>query len=312
MFGNNKDRSKWNIRQRIIVFGLVAATTIPAAILYLSSRSWKLPNIDLNKLVDLKNNYVYESSDSVEKDLQEKFRAHTNLLTGIYGFYYYEFDSGAESSIYAQRQFEAASLMKLPVMAAFWAEVEKGNLNPDQAYVLKNDDKVGGSGVLQNKQPGYETTYTQMLTLMGKQSDNIAYRIIRREVGDEAVNKILLKAGMYNTDLIQNKTTPADIGSFYKSLLQGVLVNSEHKDQILDSLTGTIYEDYLPAGLPEDVEVAHKYGRETHVLHDAGIVWTSHPYILVLMSEGVIDSEAETVFPDLSRLFYDHQGNLAD
>lgn len=312
MLGRNKDRPKWGWRQRIQILLFVFVSTLPAAVLYLSSRSWKLPSFDFNKLFDFHGQYVFETSGRYQDSLEIKFRDKTNLLTGIYGFYFFDLQTGFQSAAFADRQFEAASLIKLPVMAAFWAEVEKGNLDPNQIYILENEDKVAGAGSLQTKPEGFEISYKDLVFLMGKQSDNTAYKIIRQQIGDEAIVKILLKAQMNNTDLSTNKTTPADIGNFYQHLLKGLLINSQHKDALLDSLTNTQFEEYLPSGIPEKVEVAHKYGREVHVLHDAGVIWAKRPYILVLMSEGIIDSEAEEVFPSLSRLFYNHQDSLAN
>lgn len=309
MLGRNKDRPKWGWQQRIQILLFILISTLPAAVLYLSSRSWKLPSLDLNKLFDFRGQYVFETSGRYQDSLEIEFRNKTNLLTGIYGYYFLDLQTGFQSAVYADRQFEAASLIKLPVMAAFWAEAEKGNIDPDTFYVLKTKDKVGGAGSLQTKPEGFEISYKDLVSLMGKQSDNTAYKIIRQQIGDEAVVKILLKAQMKNTDLSTNKTTPADIGRFYQHLLRGLLINSQHKDMLLDSLTNTQFEEYLPSGVPEGVEVAHKYGREVHVLHDAGVVWAKRPYVIVLMSEGIIDSEAEEVFPELSRLFYDYQNS---
>ena len=80
-------------------------------------------------------------------------------------------------------------------------------------------------------------------------------------------------------------------------------------------MTDTIYEDHLRAGIPEGVRVAHKYGREVHVVNDAGIVFSDNPYgpeapqgrgplVIVIMSKGVIEKEADNIFPELAKVVY--------
>jgi len=72
-------------------------------------------------------------------------------------------------------------------------------------------------------------------------------------------------------------------------------------------LTDTIYEEHLVKGIPEDIKVAHKYGREVHVVNDAGIVYVDNPYIVVIMTKGVIESEADEIFPELSKIIFDFE-----
>jgi len=86
---------------------------------------------------------------------------------------------------------------------------------------------------------------------------------------------------------------------------QGNIVNDKSRDEILDDMTNTIYENWLAAGIPEDVRVAHKYGREVHVVNDAGIVFTDEPYVIVILSKGVIEIEADEIFPELARSVYE-------
>ncbi|MBI3443509.1 serine hydrolase, partial [Candidatus Woesebacteria bacterium] len=65
--------------------------------------------------------------------------------------------------------------------------------------------------------------------------------------------------------------------------------------------------DWIVKGIPEDVRVAHKYGRELHVVNDAGIAFTDKPFILVIMSKGIVEKEADAIFPELARIVYDVQ-----
>ena len=70
-------------------------------------------------------------------------------------------------------------------------------------------------------------------------------------------------------------------------------------------LTDTIYESWVPEGIPDEIDVAHKFGRELHVVNDAGIVFAEEPFVLVIVSKGVVEREADEIFPELARLVFD-------
>jgi beta-lactamase class A len=213
-------------------------------------------------------------------------------------------------------------------MAGMFIEKEKGSLSLDTKYSLKNSDKVAGAGSLYSKAEGYEITYRDLVRLMGKQSDNTAFKIVRNILGDTKINEVIRQVGMEKTSLEENKTTPKDIGVFFENLWkahmqtpersnggQGEIISKESADEILDYLTDTSFENWLAAGIPKDIRIAHKYGRETHVVNDAGIVYSSdpsgsetlkgrRPYVVVIMTKGVVEREADGIFPELSRLIY--------
>ncbi|MGB6839036.1 MAG: serine hydrolase, partial [Microgenomates group bacterium] len=102
----------------------------------------------------------------------------------------------------------------------------------------------------------------------------------------------------------EQKTTPYDIGIFFQKLWQGEIVSKKYRDEILDFLTDTIYEAWISEGI-QDVRVAHKFGREVHVVNDAGIIFTDEPFVLIILSKGVVEREADEVFPELARLVYE-------
>lgn len=189
-------------------------------------------------------------------------------------------------------------------------EAEKGSLSLESKYKLKNSDKVPGAGSLYLKPEGYEISYRDLIRLMGHESDNTAFNICRKFLGDEKINQIARQIGMTKTDISANETSPKDIGIFFSNLWKSSFVSQKDKDELLSYLTNTIYENWLVAGVPKEVGVAHKYGREVHVVNDAGIVFTDKPYVVVIMTKGIIEREADEIFPNLSKIIY--QGQTKD
>ena len=74
-------------------------------------------------------------------------------------------------------------------------------------------------------------------------------------------------------------------------------------------MTDTNFENWIRPGIPEDITFVHKYGREAHVVNDAGIVMSDKPFVMVIMTDGVIEREADDLIPKLAKLLYDEHTN---
>lgn len=303
----------WGKKERIIVLIVLLLTAGTSGFLALSSREWKVAGLPRIEAPKIEAPFIGEEKIVIEgkqrdqetaNQVIEAFKKETDNLTGVYGLYVVRLDNGFSYGVNETEVFTAASLIKLPVMAGMYAEAEKGNLNLEEKYILQASDKRQGSGSLFGEPVGYEITYRNIVGLMGKQSDNTAYTIAVKTLGEPKINEYITKFGMTSTSLSENTTTPADVGQFFEGLWNNNTLIQRNKDALLDSLTDTIYEAWLAAGIPQSTKVAHKYGREVHVINDAGIVFTSNPYVVVIMSKGVVDAEADLIFPKLSKIVY--------
>ena len=308
-------KKPWGRPERLFVLFAILLTTGGSGILALSARSWKLPGLPRISIPRLTlPSFLDEETIIIEgrKKDQEKmtkaieaFTSKTQKMSGIWGLYVIRLSNGFSYGVNEEEIFQAASLIKLPVMAGLYIQSEENLLDLDGKYTLKSSDKITGSGGLYSKPTGYEITYRNLIRLMGKQSDNTAFNIARKTLGDEKFNEIITKIGMSKTSLAENLTTPKDIGLFFEELMNGNVVNSENRNELLGFLTDTSYEAWISAGIPEGTQFAHKYGREVHVVNDAGIVQTDEPFVIVILSKGVIEKEADENFPELARIIYE-------
>ena len=199
---------------------------------------------------------------------------------------------------------EVTNWVKLPVMVSLYKEAETGKLDLETEYKLQDRDKVGGAGILQTKKAGTIYTYRQLAENMGHYSDNTAFNIIVRILGKQKIQANIESWGMKKTSLSEYETTPADIGLLFKKLYQGELVKLSFKEEILKYLTKTVYEDWIPAGVPADIRVAHKIGRDLGTFSDAGIVFADPPaggFVLVIMSKNAKESEAIKLLPEITK-----------
>jgi beta-lactamase class A len=319
--GKRKEPPKpWGKKERYLVFFVLIFMVLIPGLLALSAREWKLPGFPRIILPSLEffkgGTIILEGptsprlrgvNEEVMNNITSQFKEETKNLSGVYGLYVVDLSNGYSFGISQDETFTAASLIKLPVMAGMYMKQEAGSLNLDSKYTLKNSDKSSGSGSLYSKPEGYQITYRNLVQLMGKQSDNTAYHICKNLLGDEQIESVMAKIGMLKTSLADNTTTPKDVGTFFEELYRGNVLNDDNKNELLNNMTDTIYEQWLAAGVPKDVQVAHKFGREVHVVNDAGIVFANdRPYVVVIMTKGVVEHEADEVFPKLSKIVYEN------
>jgi len=136
------------------------------------------------------------------------------------------------------------------------------------------------------------------LEAIGKRSDNNVFMDLVTKFGKKTVQDYIDSLGLKNTSLEENLIIPSEVGEIFLKLYK------DKNEKILNFLTDTIFEKWIRAGIPEDIKVAHKYGREAGVVNDAGIIYSKSPFILVIMTQGVDELEADRLIPELTKMIY--------
>lgn len=283
---NKKNRSEpikpWGIKERLTILFVLLFTVLTSGLLALTARNYKLPNLPKLKIPDLQSlnpfreevivigNKGFNVSQQKISNAKKLFKEATNGYSGMYSFYIYDINGDYYYGLNYQEKMQAASLIKLPVM-----------------YMAMRDNKD-----------------VSLVEAMGKRSDNSAFIKMVSLLGKENVNKTISDLGMAKTSLSENITTPEEIGIFFKKLYKNELLSAEKTSDLENYMTDTAFEKWLRPGLPDDVRLVHKYGREVHVVNDAGIVMSDKPFVIVIMTDGVIESEADMLIPDLARILY--------
>ena len=296
---NRKTRKEppkpWGKKERMIVLIVLLSTVVTSGVLAITARNYKLPKLprislsNLSKYNPFKEQVIIVgnkgSSINIEKieNTKKEFINLTNNYSGIYAFYIYDLNGDYFYGSDYQELMQAASLIKLPVMYLAYKESERGNINLDE--------------------------YKSLLEAMGQRSDNGAYLKMVSVLGKDKINIAIKDLGMNKTSLEDNVTTPEDVGLFFKKLYKDKILNKENTEEFLKFLTDTSFESWLRPGIPASIRLAHKYGREVHSISDAGIVFSDKPFVIVIMTDGVVESEADEAFPELTRILYNGQTN---
>jgi beta-lactamase class A len=195
----------------------------------------------------------------------------------------------------------SASLIKLPILAAFWEAAEAGCLDPDERTNVPAGTSVEGTGVLKALAPGLQPTWSDLATLMITVSDNVATNLIIDRLGMGAIQAWIDKAGLADTRLERrmmdraamnagrgNWTSAADIETLLSAMAAGTCVSGEASRAMRRALEAQQIQDRLPRRLGDGVRVANKTGNFTDVIHDAGIVtWPAGTLVIAVLTRGV-------------------------
>lgn len=232
------------------------------------------------------------------------------------------------------RLMETASVIKLPILAAAMQWLEAQHHTPDFPVVYIPEDRVEGSGILQNLSPGLSLPFQDALMLMITLSDNTATNLVLRHIGLATVNDTMEAMGFPHIRILKriDFSAPGPIGLAPATELSGLL-KKLHARQIVSRQASdfmwhilihqqynTLMTRYLPYALLEDTDtnpaavvVASKSGSLEGIRNDVGIVsaaWGS--YTVALLSEGCqdlrfhVDNEAAVVLPRLTQILFDY------
>lgn len=216
------------------------------------------------------------------------------------------------------KQFPAASLIKLPILAtAFYAIGEK-KVSLEEIVVIKKRDVTGGSGKLKALSLPRKLTFGQLLELMISSSDNTAANKVIQLLGFEYINDIFKKLGLSHTVLtrkmmdfsqrkkgVENYTSASDIAYLLERIYRKKFINRKLSRLALSFLKKQRVNDRLPRYLPSEAVVAHKTGLERGVVHDAGIVFSPKGnYLICVLVKGAKSAKAKKFIAQLSLLAY--------
>ena len=110
--------------------------------------------------------------------------------------------TGEEASFNGDELFPTASVFKVPVIVELYRQAEAGRLSLDDNIVLKEAEKVPGSGILKELSEGLEITIKDLSRLMMILSDNTATDLIVDRVGKDNVNATMRRLGLNKTVIV--------------------------------------------------------------------------------------------------------------
>lgn len=226
--------------------------------------------------------------------------------TGTYAIYFYDLSTNSGWGINEKTIITAASVAKLPILAALYYQAEKKEADLDDLVTVQSSDLRDGTGVLQANEVYSVKTLAR---LMMEKSDNTAAHLLGIYLGIDKIQKLVDEWGLGQTVMADNKTSPYDIATLLTKIYRGEIAGRALTDEMMGFMDDSDFEDRLPALLPKDIKVYHKIGTELNSIHDVGIInLAQRPYILGVFTHGISD-EAQTVstIAKISQVVFDYQ-----
>ncbi|MEO8168359.1 MAG: serine hydrolase [bacterium] len=201
----------------------------------------------------------------------------------------------------AAEKFPTASVIKLPIMTAFFNLVDQKKIDPNMKVVLSADDKK--PSLLESMSDGMTMTLLDAVNLMIVLSDNTATNLVLDRLAAthaermEVVNSFLRQSGLKNTRLLNRlytmKTklqtpeavrygigvaTPEDMVLLLEKMYNKTLLSDTSCSAMIQILNRQEHNDMVPRLLPtqglKQFDVAHKTGWINESKADVALVQT--------------------------------------
>jgi len=258
--------------------------------------------IDSNIQNQSKIIHYVELKPQIEDEIK-KFNAEEKA-----GFFLQDIQTGSWLGINERTGYVPASLLKVPIMISILKKVEREEIKlTDKIELIKNDlDKNSGKVYL--KGAGTKITYWELIKEMILSSDNTSKNALKRQLSDSEINAIFTHVGISNPYILQNGqvVTPRGYARILKSLYYSTYLSSDLSEKALDLMTDTEIESLISAGIPYQIQIAHKFSERPDTLGDCGIIYhPTNPYFLCVMVKDIELNQARQLITNLSKLTYE-------
>ena len=234
-----------------------------------------------------------------------------------------------------ERVFPAASVIKIAVALEVLCAIAEGSLQASEPLLLREEDKVAGSGVLGALEPGLRLPLADVLYLAMAISDNTAANLLVDRVGVGAVNARLAALGLTTTRLAgrifreggeASKTTAAELVTLLGRVHRSEGLPPRACAELVALMERTQTASTVGRGLPDErfpavaaasghasppIALAYKTGSLEGVVAEAAIVRApGATYAIALLSEGSgdlrpnHDNVGRVLLGELSRAVY--------
>lgn len=221
--------------------------------------------------------------------LRNTLRTVSTEYGDTFGLYFEYLPSGTSIGINEKTEYFSASLIKVPVVMAYFRQKEESGLNIDQTTVQIQENEIDKEyGTLWKRGAGAKIEFQEAVKLALTESDNTALLVIANNVQQQYFEDVYQGLDIDYQEKDQRvMITPKQYSSILKALYLSSVLSKESSQAILTMMTKTNFSDKLVAGIPKDILVAHKTGvyEKGQIYQDCGIVYVpKRPYILCMVS----------------------------
>ncbi len=249
--------------------------------------------------------------------LDEQVKARIGSFPGKVTLFAKNLDTGVTYGILADDPVRTASTIKLAILVECFAEAAEGKLQLTEPIKLTEDEKVSGSGLLQDFSDGDQLPLRDVMDLMIVMSDNTATNLILNRITGNAVNARMAQLGFQQTRVMRKilgdrndlkpfptgiteegakpenkkwgigRSSPHDMVTILEKINRGEMVSKSASNEMLTILKRQRDHDCIGRDM-KDVTIASKSGSLDHLRSDVGIVYSKHgPIAMAVTVEGI-------------------------
>lgn len=230
--------------------------------------------------------------------------------------YFRDLKNGPWFNIGKTKEFYPASLLKVPQMIAVLKEADSNPAILKKKIDYNNPElkSVQNTDVADKLVFGKSYTVEDLLKRMIVYSDNVSAILLEDATNPVDLRKTYDDLGIpdpyYLNDQSGYMISPELYSSFFRVLFNASYLSKEMSEKALRYLIDTDYKKGLVAGVPPNIEVAHKFGLRkingVKQLHDCGIIYyPNHPYLLCVMTSGPVPEYLDNTVADIYRFVFE-------
>jgi beta-lactamase class A len=305
----NSSRTK-----RFFICLLIAALVGDIVLFYL----WMSNGADERNIAVAKEKFPFISQQVLEGDgddvivnflpLRQQLHNIIDPFQNNFALYFEYLPSGTSIGINRTDEFTAASLLKIPVVMAYYNRKENLGLKGDELVEILPNELNSKYGDLYKKGAGYKISLDDAVKLAITESDNTASLVIADHITNNDYKDVYEGLDIpISVKDNQPVITANDYTDILKSLFYSSILSPEDSQKILSLMTQTKFHDMLPSGVPSNIPVAHKIGLiDNQIYQDCGIVYApKRPYALCMISKSDRKT-AQTRMSKISKTVYDY------
>ncbi len=244
--------------------------------------------------------------------LREQIHKQVDPYSSSFALYFEYLPTGTTIGINEDKEFTAESLLKVPVVMAYFHKKEQQGITSDPTVTIQQKELNSQFGDLYKKGAGYKINLSDVVDYAIQKSDNTASLILADQISTDDFNFVYEGLDIPETvDKNMPIITAQEYSSVLKALYFGSTLNTYDSEKILDLMTRTDFNDLLPSGVPKGIPIAHKIGLvNKEIYQDCGIVYLhDRPYVLCMVSKSD-QKTAQQRMHNISKMVYDYVSQI--
>lgn len=269
---------------------------------------------------------LFAQNEKVDRKLNRMLSELTKGFNGEVGIYVKSLKTGKVASFNADSIFPTASMIKVPITAGVFDQIEKGELDYHAQLTYKDSLYYAGEDILASFKNNEKIWLSKVLMLMITTSDNTASLWSQSLAGGGiAINELMSAYGLLNTRVNSRtsgrqtnwqkygwgQTTPREMATLLTLIRDGKLISPAASERIYRNLIRIYFDHEALSQIPPYIQVASKSGAVNEARSEVALVNAPHgDYVFCIATKNQKDiswtsnNEGTTLIRKLSKMLW--------